>query len=509
METAAAGLELLRQEVEDLPVSAVIVTHSHADHFGGLRGVVDEEDVRSGRVEFVAPDGFYEESVSENLTAGNTMSRRASYMYGSLLQRGPEGTVGSGLGSVPASGTVTLIEQNITVDQDIQTIDVDGIEMIFMNTPGAEAPAELMFYIPSFKALMQAEEINRTLHNLYTLRGAQVRNGLIWSKYIHQVIELFGDDVEISFGSHHWPTWGNEEIVQFWKNQRNVYRYIHDETLRLANHGYTPQEIAEIVELPETLASAWENRDYYGTVSHNVKAQYQLYFGWFDGNPANLHPLPPAEAGVKYVEYMGGSDAILNKALEDYKRGEYRWVAMALNHLVFAEPDNQEARALLANTYTQLGYQAESGPWRNFYLSGAMELRYGVRPRPTARSTSSDIVRNLPFDLQFDYLSVRLNGPAAADLNYTFNIRFPDIDEEVVLYLEDGVLNYTLDKQIPDATTSLVMDDAVLDSINLGETTFEQALAEGEILLTGDPEAFLEFLGNLDTFDFWFNIVTP
>ena len=300
-ETAEAGYALVKQHVEDLPITAVIFTHSHVDHFGGIKGIVSEEQVESGDVAIIAPEHFFIESVNENLMAGNQMSRRASYMYGNLLEKSPDGTVGSGLGTTTATGTVTIMDATIDIEESPTELTVDGVKMVFLNTPGAEAPAELMFYMPEKKAMCQAEEINHTLHNLYTLRGAQVRNGLKWSKYIHETIERFGGDVEVSFGSHHWPTWGNEEIVDFWKKQRDVYRYIHDEVLRLANHGGTLLEVAEDIELPDSLAKTFASRGYYGSVNHNAKAQYQLYYGFFTGNPADLHPLPPETAGAKFV----------------------------------------------------------------------------------------------------------------------------------------------------------------------------------------------------------------
>ncbi len=508
-ETAEAGLALIREHVEDLPVSAVIITHSHADHFGGVKGVVSEEDVESGGVEIVAPEHFFEESVNENLMAGNHMSRRALYMYGNLLPKSPEGTVGSGLGTTTARGTFTIMKPTIENTATPTRLQVDGIEMVFMNTPGAEAPAELMFYMPEKKAFCQAEEINHTLHNLLTLRGAQVRNGLKWSKYIHEAIELFGDDVEISFGSHHWPTWGNAEIVEFWKVQRDTYRYIHDEVLRLANHGYTLHEVAEEISLPESLATSFASRGYYGSVNHDAKAQYQLYFGYFTGNPADLYELPPDQAGVKFVEYMGGSDNVIAKAKQDFDNGEYRWAATALNHVVFAEPDNTNARQLLANVYTQLGYQSESGPWRNFFLTGAKELLDGVNALPVPSTSSADVVKNLGLETYLDFLGVSLNHPEAAGRVITLNFTMPDRDERFVVYIENGVLNYTLGTQVEDADATVSIDRDVLDSINLGETTITDAIQAGDIVINGDADKFMEFLGLLDRFELWFNVVTP
>ena len=508
-ETAAAGLKLLREKVADLPVTGVIFTHSHVDHFGGVKGIVTLEEIAERNIPVIAPEGFFEEAVSENLIAGNTMSRRASYMYGNVIEKGPEGSLGSGLGTTTAAGTVTIIEPTVTISETPTDLAVDGIDMVFLNTPGAEAPAELMFYIPKFKALMQAEEINHTLHNLYTLRGAKVRSGDKFAKYINDAINRFGDEVEVSFGSHHWPTWGNDEILSFWKGQRDTYRYIHDETLRLANKGETMIEISEQLKLPDSLAQRFSNRGYYGSVSHDAKAQYQLYFGWFSGNPSELEELPPVEEGKKFVEYAGGAEAVIEKARADYEAGEYRWVATALNHVVFADPENQEARNLLADALTQMGYQAESGPWRNFYLSGAKELRDGVVEAATPDTGSPDIVRGLPLDIYLDYLAVRLNHPEAAGKEIALNFDMPDVDEEFSLTVTNGVMNYTIGKQIDAPDAAVTLNRSVLDNINLGQITLMDAIHSGEVKVEGDQAKVEEFVGLLDTFEFWFNIVTP
>lgn len=509
-ETAQAAFKLLQEKVEKAPVTAMIFTHSHIDHFGGAKGLVSQEQVDKGEVKVIAPQHFFIESVNENLMAGNQMGRRASYMYGNVLGKTPEGTLGSGLGTTTAAGTVTILEPSVEIKDD-KPVDmvVDGVKFQFYYTPEAEAPAELMAYLPEHKALLQSEEINHTLHNLYTLRGAKVRNGLKWSKYIHNTIEWFGDDVQVSFGSHHWPTWGNKEILSFWKKQRDIYRYIHDEVLRLANHGGTMIEVAEDIKLPDSLGKSFANRGYYGSVNHDAKAQYQLYFGFFTGNPAELHPLPPEAAGKKFVEYMGGADNVIQKAQVDYDKGEYRWVATALNHVVFADPNNKAARELLAKTYDQMGYQAESGPWRNFYLSGAKELRDGVVKAAAPDTGSQDIVRNLGLETYLDYLAVRLNHPKAAGKVMTFNVVMPDKKQKFVLYIENGVMNYTLDKQVDKADASITIDRTVLDDINLGQITMDQAITDGKVKIEGDADKFGDFLAMLDTFDFWFNIVTP
>lgn len=509
-ETAVAAYNILQEHVEKAPISAMIFTHSHIDHFGGVKGLITEEQAQNGEVQVIGPHGFFIEAVNENLMAGNQMARRASYMYGNVLPKSPEGTVGSGLGTTTAAGTVTILEPTTDIsNSEPKEVVVDGVKMLFYYTPEAEAPAEMMFYIPKHKALMQAEELNHTLHNLYTLRGAKVRNGLKWSKYIHNTIENFGEDVEVSFGSHHWPTWGNENIVDYWKKQRDVYRYIHDEVLRLANHGSTLIEVAEEIELPASLTTTFANRGYYGSINHNAKAQYQLYFGFFTGNPADLHPLAPQEAGQKFVEYMGGAANVIKKAKVDFEKGEYRWVATALNNVVFADPENMDARNLLADTYEQLGFQAESGPWRNFYLSGAKELRDGVTEASTPETGSPDVIRNLGLETYLDYLAVRLNGPKAADKKMTFNIIMPDKKESFVIYVENGVMNYTLNKKDTAADTTVTMDRTVLDDINLGLITVDDAITGGKVTIEGDAAKFGDFLSLLDTFEFWFNIVTP
>lgn len=507
-ETAAAGFDLLKREIEDLPVSAVILTHSHADHFGGVKGIVSEQEVAEREIPVIAPAGFYDESIGENVIAGNTMSRRASYMFGNLLPKGPEGNIGAGLGNGTSSGTITILKPTVDIGETPTQITVDGVEMEFLYTPGAEAPAEFMFWLPQYKAMMQAEEINHVMHNLYTLRGAKVRSGDLWAKYIHDVINRYGEEVEISFGSHHWPTWGRDEVVEFWKGQRDTYRYVHDETLRLANKGYTMLEIANQIELPQSLASQFANRGYYGTLNHNAKAQYQYYFGWFSGNPAELNELPPAEEGAKFVEYVGGADALIEKARADYEAGNYRWAATALNHLVFADGENVEAKALLADTYTQLGYQAESGPWRNFYLTGAHELRNGVTSGPAPSTASADIIRGLPIEKYLDYLAMRLNHPKAADVDITLNFEMPDVDERFVIEVGNGVMNYTMDDRADAAGASVTLDRAVLDRINLQQQSFPDAIQAGDVRIEGDAQQVKTFLGLLDSFDFWFNIVT-
>ena len=508
-ETMRAALDLANEHLGERAVVAVIYTHSHADHFGGVRGVVDEQDLKAGKVKIVAPEGFMEETVSENIMVGNVMSRRAGYMYGNLLPKGVQGNVGTGLGMTTSSGTITLIPPTDTISETGTRMTIDGIDIVFQNTPGAEAPAEMIMYFPQFKALCLAEDVSGTMHNLYTLRGAKVRDALKWSKYIGEAVELFGDEVEIAFGSHHWPHWGNAEAVDYMKKQRDLYRYIHDQTLRLANHGYTMLEIAEMLTLPDSLGKVFYNRGYYGTLSHNAKAVYQRYLGWYSGNPADLHPLPPSDAGKKYLEFMGGADAVLDKARESYERGEYRWVAQVVNHVVFAEPDNEAARQLQADALEQLGYQAEAGPWRNFYLTGAQELRQGVQPGPIPNTRAPDLIRALSLDNFFDFLALRLNGLKADGKAIALNFRFPDTNQEYVLSLENSVLNHQSGKQAENADAVITLKRATLNEIMLGQTTFQEKIASGDVQIEGRPQAFGELFSLLDKFELWFNIVTP
>ena len=509
VEPARAAFELVRKHVADLPVVAVIYTHSHADHFGGVRGVVTDEDLAAGRVRIIAPVDFLEEAVSENVLAGNVMSRRASYMYGNLTGWGPLQGVGAGLAQLTSSGAFTVIPPTEMISETGQQLTVDGLRIIFQHTPGAEAPAELCFYLPDHRALCMAEIASHVLHNVYTLRGAKIRDALAWSRHINEAIHLFGGEAEVEFGSHHWPTWGNAEIVRFLKGQRDVYRYIHDETLRLANHGFGPAEIAEMIELPAGIGGSFANRGYYGSVSHNVKAVYTHYLGFFDGNPATLHQLPPVEGARKAVEYMGGADAILARARADFDKGEYRWVAQAVNYVVFADPDNTTARDLQADTLEQLGYQAENGTWRNFYLSAARELRDGVVVMPTPSTATPDAVAAMSVEMFLDFLAIRLNGPKAADRAYTFDLRLTDLGRTFLIEVEHGVLNYTEGATAESPTAALTLERAAIDRLASGQATFADLVADGSIVVEGETSALVDFFGLLDSFEFWFNIATP
>ncbi|HVN51328.1 MAG TPA: alkyl sulfatase dimerization domain-containing protein, partial [Acidimicrobiales bacterium] len=421
-ETARAALELYYAHRGRRPVVAVIYTHSHIDHYGGVLGVVDVADVRAGRVRVVAPEGFTEAALSENLIAGTAMTRRATYMYGALLPTGPQGAVSPGLGLAISLGRHGFVEPTDVITEPVQELVLDGVRFVFMLAPDTEAPAEMLFHLPDRQALCSAEDATHTLHNLYTLRGARTRDAKAWSYYLDRAIEFFGDRTDVVFAQHHWPTWGRERALDFLRAQRDAYQFLHDQTLRLANHGHTMLEVAEELDFPPSLGQRWCNRGYYGSVSHNVKAVYNLYLGYFDANPATLHQLPPVAASERYVEYMGGAEAVLERARVSFDDGDYRWVAQVVNHVVFADPTNQEARRLQADALEQLGYQTENGVWRNFYLTGAQELRHGLLEVPAPDPLGPDTVALVPLELLLDYLGVRLDGPAADGVELTVGV---------------------------------------------------------------------------------------
>jgi alkyl sulfatase BDS1-like metallo-beta-lactamase superfamily hydrolase len=507
-DTAAAALALYYQHRPRKPIVAVVHSHSHVDHYGGIRGIVDGADVEAGKVKIVAPVGFLEAAISENVLAGTVMSRRASYMYGNLLPADPKGQVGAGLGMQTSTGEVTLIPPTDHVTDTGQRMRIAGLDFEFMLAPDTEAPAEMHWFIEQFKALTAAENCCHTLHNTYSIRGTKIRDPLAWSKYLEQTIELWGDRAEVMYGMHHWPVWGRDRVLEMLNKGRDGYRYINDETLRLANHGLTPVEIAERIRFPDELGRHWAMRGYYGTLNHNVKATYVNYLGWFDGNPATLHTLPPEEAAERYVEMIGGADVLLEKARQAFAQGDYRWVAEVVNHAVFADPSNQAAKDLQADALEQLGYQSESGPWRNFYLSGAKELREGVAVLPTPNTASADSVRSMSAELFFDYLGVRLNGEKAGNRQITVNVRFPDLDADYALMVRNGALSHRSGAHdTPDV--SITVDRGKFNDVILGQTTLADEIHAGTAKLDGDADALHEFVGMLDTFELWFNIVTP
>lgn len=506
-ETAAAALALYREHRGDRPVTGVIYTHSHVDHFGGVKGVTTEEDVNAGRVPVLAPEGFVEHAVSENVYAGTAMSRRAGYMYGAALPRGPQGAVGAGLGQTTSTGTVTLIPPTLDITSTGQEEVVDGVRIVFQMAPDTEAPSEMLFYFPDLKALCAAEDATHNLHNLLTLRGALVRDPHGWSKYLTETIDLFGTEVEVVFASHHWPTWGNGRVVEFLTLQRDLYAYLHDQTVRMLNKGMTGPEIAETIALPPALENAWSTRGYYGSVSHNVKAIYQRYLGWFDGNPAHLWEHPPVEKAKRYVDLGGGAEAVVAHGQAAFDTGDYRWAAEVLSHVVFAQPDHGPARALLADTLEQLGYGSENGTWRNFYLSGAFELRNGPFGTPAATG-SPDMVAQLSPPMLFDALAVQIDGPAAWDERLSLDIVLSDTGERYRLRLANGVLTYSSAAQSGDADATLTTSHRGLPALALGTPTPAQLAAAG-IEVTGDESVLARLTALLDPGDPDFAIVTP
>lgn len=506
-ETSSAGLKLANEKLGERPVIAVIHTHSHADHFAGVLGVVSHEDAESGKVAVIAPEHYVDESLSENVLAGNAMNRRATYMYGNLLSPSPTGFVTTGLGAALSMGSTGFIIPNDIIKETGETRTIDGIQIEFQMTPGTEAPAEMVFYFPQFKALCMSEITSHHLHNIYTPRGAQVRDAKAWADQINESIDLFGDRLEVEFASHHWPIWGRDNALEYLKKQRDLYKYIHDQTLRLANLGYIKEEIAEQLQLPETLAREFYNRDYYGTVHHNARAVYVKYLGYFDGNPAHLYPLPPTEVATRYLDYMGGADAVVERARSSFEAGDYRWVAEVLNHVVMANPEHLAGRALLADTLEQLGYQSESGPWRNFYLCGALELREGL-PAGSSFGASESMARSIPVENLFMTMAVRLNGPRAEGLVLNLNLAFSD-SEPTWLTIENSVLHAFEGKQHPEPDATLKVSVLDFKRLMMNLTTAPELLESGALQIEGDIAALANLAGLFDQFDRRFPLVTP
>lgn len=516
-ETARAALELVTAMLGERPITAVLYTHSHVDHFAGVRGIVTDDDVVSGRVRVIAPAGFLEAAISENVTAGNVMTRRATYMYGILLPRGARGLVGSGLGQTTPLGTFGLISPTEVITDSGSELLVDGVRIECQLTPGTEAPAEMNFLFPDHRALCMAENCTATFHNVYTPRGAQIRDALAWSTYLHESLSQYAGRVEVSFASHHWPRWGTDAIRRHLEAQRDLYRYLHDQTMRLANHGHTPIEIAEELRLPPELGDEFFNRDYYGTLNHNVKAVYQRYLGWFDGNPAHLHPHTPVEAGRRYVEFMGGAAELLRRARVSFDEGDYRWVAQVVNHLVFAEPDNMEARALQADACEQLGYQAESGPWRSFYLTAAQELRNGPPPLVVHSAEKPDVMAAMTVDMLLRFIGVHLNGPAASGIDLAFTLEVLDAaadggaggqGERHAVGVANGALHHRKGEAHPGATLTVTTTHAALvAAISTGR--IDHLATDGVSKLVGDESVLGRLSDLLDSFELFFPIVTP
>ncbi len=508
-ETAKAALDLYLANRPAKPVAAVIYSHSHADHFGGAKGVMSAEDAASGKVKVIAPDGFMEHAVAENIIAGNAMRRRAQYQFGSTLPVGERAQVDTGLGKALSIGTISLIPPNDVIKQSYETRTIDGVEIEFHLVPGSEAPAEMIMYFPQFKLLNMAEDANHTMHNLYTIRGAEIRDGRLWSRYIGEAIERYGDKTDAVIAQHHWPIWGNARVVAFLKKQRDLYKFIHDQSVRLLNHGLTSTEIAEQLKLPQSLANDWASRGYYGTLSHNAKAVYQFYLGWYNANPADLNPLPRVEMAKKQVEYMGGADAVLKRARDDFAAGQYRWVASVASQLVFADPLNKDARNLGADALEQLGYQSEAATWRNAYLLGAAELRRGVPAAERGAGANAELLKGVSIDLAFDFLGVRLNAGKAEGKTIVINWTFTDLNQSYVMNLENSALTHTSGKLSGKADVSVTLTRATLDAITLRQRTFAGSIASGDVSISGNPLKLGELFGLLDEFSPGFEVVEP
>jgi alkyl sulfatase BDS1-like metallo-beta-lactamase superfamily hydrolase len=504
-EVAAAALELYRtHRGDDRRVVAVIYTHSHVDHFGGVLGVTSQAEVDAGVVAVLAPEGFTAHAVQENVYAGPAMTRRATYMYGSLLARGPQGQVGCGLGQAPSAGEVALIVPTIDIETTGETHTIDGVQIEFQMAPGTEAPAEMHFYFPRFRALCMAENATHNLHNLLTLRGALVRDPHAWSGYLTEAIDTFADRADVVFASHHWPTWGQENIVKFLSLQRDLYAYLHDQTLRLLNQGYTGVEIAEMFQMPPALEQAWHTHGYYGSVNHNVKAVYQRYMGWFDGNPGRLWSHPPEALAPRYVAALGGIDRVVELAGEAFDSGDFRWAATLLDHAIFTDSGHAGARELYADTLEQMGYGAENATWRNFFLSGATELRDGNFGTATS-TTSPTLLSQLTPEQIFDSLAIRVNGPRSWNLDLAFDITFTDVDANYRVTLRNGVLVY---RKIAPEPASATVTVRLASKMRLLSAAFGDFTSPG-LELSGDETALQSLLGVLDAPDPSFNIITP
>jgi alkyl sulfatase BDS1-like metallo-beta-lactamase superfamily hydrolase len=506
-ETATAAMAFARKHLGDKPVSAVIFTHSHVDHFGGALGVIPAEEAATRKVPVIAPVGFMEEATSENIMMGVAMARRSMYMYGGRLPRDAKGSVDTGLGKAVAYGRVGILPPTIVVDQPHQELLVDGLRFIFHNVPGSEAPAEFVFYIPERKAFGGAEMLSHTLHNLYTLRGAKVRDALKWADYIDQSL-AYAADAEVVFNQHHWPVWGQERIREFMVKQRDTYKFIHDQTVRQMNAGLTAPEIAETMKLPKSLDDYLNAHGYYGTVRHNVKAVYQHYLGWFDAHPSNLDALPPVEAGKRYVTLAGGIDKLVAAAQTAFDAGDYRWAAEMLKHAVYAEPKNKAASELLARCFEQLGYVAESAPWRNFYLTGAYELRNGVPEKGITIDIMLDMLKHTPIERFLERMAASIDGAKAADAQLKINLVFSDLRESYVLQIENAVLHFRKAAPDKDANATLTLTKAFFLQMMAGQAGAKDLLLSDQTKIEGSKIDLGRFFSMIEKAPGTFPIVT-
>lgn len=506
VEVAAAAWDLYVKHRGSRPIVAVIYTHSHIDHFGGVEGIVTPEDVSSGRVRVLAPAGFMEHAISENVFAGTAMARRAGYMYGAAVPKDPAGQIGAGLGQTTSTGEVSLIPPTDDIHHTGQEVTIDGVRIIFQITPGTEAPSEMNFYLPDFRALCTAENTSHTLHNILTLRGAQIRDARAWADYLTETIDLFGADLEVVFASHHWPTWDRDRAVEFLSMQRDLYSYLHDQTLRMINLGYVGAEIAEAMSLPPALEAAWHTHGYYGSVSHNVKGIYQRYMGWYDGNPAHLWQHPPVAAAQRYVEAMGGIDSALSIAQSAFDDGDYRWATEVLDRILFTDETNQRARALQADTFEQIAYGCENGTWRSAFLAGAHELRNGIFGTPIS---STGLTSALTVEQVLASLAVRIDGPRVWDRRVSLSWEFTDLNSIHVTELRNGTLIHREVSSPKEDSTLISLTKPVFIGIVAGLVNLEDAAASGQVTIGGDPADIAAVLDAAGPVDPDFPIVTP
>ncbi len=512
-ENMKAAKELMENRFGPLDIKAVLYSHSHVDHFGGVEGVITREQVAdaklslkkqlaSGKILVLAPAGFLKHAISENVYAGIAMARRAQFQYGTVLDKGEKGALSVGIGMGQSTGTVALIAPTYEIGEDVPKLTIDGLEIEFQLTPGTEAPAEMNAYFPKYRALWMAENCTGTLHNLYTLRGAEVRDANDWAKYIIEADQRFCDKTDVVFQSHNWPHWG-EEIHDYLLNTAAIYKFIHDQTLHYMNQGYTSTEVAAMLTLPEKLEKVWYTRPYYGTLAHNAKAVYQKYLGWYDANPVNLNPLPPSDTAKKLVEYLGSTDAVLRKARKDFEKGDYQWVAQITKELVFADPSNQKARNLCADALEQLGYQAESGAWRNAYLMGAAELRKGNLSglARTANGLGS-AMKEMTVDMLLDYISILTDANAAQNDDVTLNLIVTDVNEKFYVTRKNGILLSYSGENRPDAQATVTCKRLQLLALMQGQQA-------GQVQVSGDATALKRLLAYASKFEKTFNVIEP
>ncbi len=507
-ESATAAITFAREHLGKKPVSAIIFTHSHIDHFGGVLGVISPQEMAERKIQVIAPDGFMEEAISENVMVGTAMGRRSIYQFGKDLERSPKGMVDTGLGKSVVYGNFGILPPNRIISQPKEDMVIDGTHFIFYNVPGAEAPAELTFLIPDKKAYCGAEIICHTMHNLLPVRGAKVRDALRWSKYLDRALEQTAD-VEVFFAQHNWPIWGRARIVEFITKHRDVYKYTHDQTVHLINAGYTAREIADMIKLPKSLETYLNSRGYYGDLRHNVKAVYQFYMGFYDGNPANLNPLPPEESAKRYIELVGGADKAIAAAQVAFDKGDYRWTAELLNHVVFAKPDNKSAINLLAHTYDQMGYTAEASTFRNCYLTAADELRNGPPKKGVDRSSFIDMLRQTPMERFLEAMAAGINGSAAEDKDFKINLVLSDTKESFVLWIQNAVLHHKKAAPEADANATLTLTKEFFIKMMAGTAGIKDTLMSDNIKITGSKIDLARFLMLIDKKPGTFAIVTP